>query len=178
MSEVDNGGLDNMSTAKLMLVELIYRDTGFLDKSDRRIFRILRDDPELKNNPVALAKLYQYRTTLVTCLTKNLQLLGIERCPISPRHWTNCSTSSHMISNRATVASPWRFNSSLFDLATSQEAVVLHLVLMDLADWVARAVAMVLMAVAAVRVGYLGNPQTLEQKQRGWLPTARRFFSS
>jgi hypothetical protein len=70
------------------------------------------------------------------------------------------------------------FNSDLFWLVTSQEAVVLHLVLMDLADWVARAVAMVLMAVAAVRVGYLGNPQTLEQKQRGWLPTAIRFFSS
>ena len=85
MSEVDNGGLDNMSTAKLMLVELIYRDTGFLDKSDRRTFRILRDDPKLKNNPAALAKLYQYRTTLVTCLTKNLQLLGLERVPDKPK---------------------------------------------------------------------------------------------
>ena len=50
---------------------------------------------------------------------------------------------------------------------TSQEAVVLHRALMDLEDWVRRAVAMVLVAVAAVMVVYLCNPQTLEQKQRG-----------
>jgi hypothetical protein len=49
---------------------------------------------------------------------------------------------------------------------------------MDLEDWVRRAVAMVLVAVAAVMVVYLCNPQTLEQKQREWLPTAIRFFSS
>jgi hypothetical protein len=61
---------------------------------------------------------------------------------------------------------------------TSQEAVVLHLVLMDLEDWVPRSVAMILVPMAAVMVVYLCNRQTLEQKQRGWLPTAIRFFSS
>jgi hypothetical protein len=71
-----------------------------------------------------------------------------------------------------------RFNSDLFWLVTSQEAVVLHLVLMDLEDSVPRSVAMVLVPVAAVMVVYLCNPQTPEQKQRGWLPTAIRFFSS
>ena len=70
------------------------------------------------------------------------------------------------------------FNSDLFWLVTSQEAVVLHLVLMDLEDWVPRSVAMILVPMAAVMVVYLCNRQTLEQKQRGWLPTAIRSFSS
>jgi hypothetical protein len=81
----DHGGVEQMSTAKLMIVELIYRDTWFLDESDRRIFRILRQYPKVRNNPAALHKLYSYRAPIVAALTRNLQLLGLERLPDKPK---------------------------------------------------------------------------------------------
>ena len=37
----DQGGVENLSVAKLALIEMIARDTYFLDETDRRIFRAI-----------------------------------------------------------------------------------------------------------------------------------------
>jgi hypothetical protein len=38
---LDQGGADNLSVAKLALIEMIARDTYFLDECDRKIFRVI-----------------------------------------------------------------------------------------------------------------------------------------
>jgi hypothetical protein len=40
-SILDQGGADNLSVAKLALIEMIARDTYFLDECDRKIFRVI-----------------------------------------------------------------------------------------------------------------------------------------
>lgn len=38
---LDQGGADNLSMAKLSLIEMIARDTYFLGECDRKIFRVI-----------------------------------------------------------------------------------------------------------------------------------------
>jgi len=77
----DQGGAENMSTARLVLVELIARDVFYLDETDRRIFRTLKEYPKVKNKPAALAKLYSYRSNVVANLTRSLAMLGLDKVP-------------------------------------------------------------------------------------------------
>ncbi len=42
----DMGGRENLSTAKLVLIELIGRDIYVLDETDRRIIRVIRWENE------------------------------------------------------------------------------------------------------------------------------------
>lgn len=77
----DQGGAANMSTARLVLVEIIARDVFYLDETDRRIFKTLKEYPKIKNSPTALAKLYSYRSNVVNNLTRSLSMLGLDRVP-------------------------------------------------------------------------------------------------
>jgi hypothetical protein len=88
---VDQGGADNLSAAKLALIELIGRDTYFCDEIDRRIFhtmyKINQVNPNSKRYGVkGLATLYGYRNTIARNLASNLLALGLEKVP--PRQKT------------------------------------------------------------------------------------------
>src|SRR5262245_58187557 len=87
---VDLGGESNLSTAKLMLIEMIARDTYFLDECDRRIFKTLyklssTEKALLKlgkvKNPKVIGVMYSYRAGIARNLTSNLLALGLERAP-------------------------------------------------------------------------------------------------
>jgi hypothetical protein len=75
----DLGGAEKLSTAKLILVELIGRDVFYLDETDRRIFKVLKEYPAAKNNPKAMNTLYGYRSTVASNLLRNLAALGFEK---------------------------------------------------------------------------------------------------
>jgi len=87
---VDLGGESNLSTAKLMLIEMIARDTYFLDETDQRIFRAIaklsqrEKDIEKQGkvkNPKLIATLYGYRQSAANNLARNLFALGLEKAP-------------------------------------------------------------------------------------------------
>src|SRR5262245_28843579 len=87
---VDLGGESNLLTAKLMLIEMIARDTYFLDECDRRIFRAIyklsqkEKDIEKQGkikNPKLIATLYGYRQGAANNLARNLLALGLEKAP-------------------------------------------------------------------------------------------------
>jgi hypothetical protein len=84
----DLGGEENCSTAKLMLIEMVRRDTYFLDEVDRRIFRVIyktsATDKQLGkvgklSNPKLIGVLYSYRQGVARNLVANLALLGLEK---------------------------------------------------------------------------------------------------
>ena len=77
----DLGGIEELSTAKLVLVEIICRDVYFLDETDRRIFKVLKSLPAAKNNPKIMATLYSYRSQVAGNLSRNLALLGLSKLP-------------------------------------------------------------------------------------------------
>jgi hypothetical protein len=86
----DLGGEENCSTAKLMLVEMIRRDTYFCDEIDARIFRAINKVSAAEKaliragkikNPKFIATLYGYRQTVVNNLARNLLALGLEKAP-------------------------------------------------------------------------------------------------
>ena len=86
----DMGGESNLSTAKLMLIEMIARDTYFLDETDRRIFRAIYKLAEKERaiekqggmkNPKLIATLYSYRQGAANNLARNLLALGLEKLP-------------------------------------------------------------------------------------------------
>jgi len=81
----DQGGAANMSTARLVLAELIARDVYYLDETDRRIFRVLKEYPKIKNSPLVLAKLYGYRSNVVANLTRSLSMLGLDKVPVQAK---------------------------------------------------------------------------------------------
>ena len=73
----DMGGADNLSVAKLALVEIIARDTYFLDECDRRIFRVIHkvsvQERALESlgkpkSPKLIATLYGYRRSVANNL--------------------------------------------------------------------------------------------------------------
>jgi hypothetical protein len=84
----DLGGEENCSTAKLMLIEMVRRDTYFLDEVDRRIFRVIYKASATEkqlgkvgklNNPKLIGVLYSYRQGVARNLVANLALLGLEK---------------------------------------------------------------------------------------------------
>ena len=86
----DLGGESNLSTAKLMLIEMIARDTYFLEETDRRIFRAIYKLAEKERaiekqggmkNPKVIATLYGYRQGAANNLARNLMALGLEKAP-------------------------------------------------------------------------------------------------
>ena len=87
---VDLGGESNLSTAKLMLIEMVARDTYFLDECDRRIFKTLyklssTEKALLKlgkvKNPKVIGVMYTYRASIARNLASNLLALGLEKAP-------------------------------------------------------------------------------------------------
>jgi hypothetical protein len=86
----DQGGVENLSVAKLALIEMIARDTYFLDETDRRIFRAIyklsAKEKALESlgkikNPKMIAAMYGYRQTAANNLARNLLALGLEKAP-------------------------------------------------------------------------------------------------
>jgi hypothetical protein len=81
----DLGGEENVSTAKLMLIEMVRRDVYFLDEQDRRIFKYIYDantkQPQSKKNPKYISQLYSYRQGAANNLSRNLLALGLEKAP-------------------------------------------------------------------------------------------------
>ena len=85
----DMGGADNISAAKLVLIEMVGRDIYFLDECDRRIFQVIyRVNAELKKrgiprmkNPKLIGTMYSYRQGVARNLAANLSLLGLEKVP-------------------------------------------------------------------------------------------------
>ena len=77
----DQGGIEHLSTARLVLIELVARDVYFLDETDRRIVRTLNKYPKIKHNPAAMSKLYGYRSVVAKALAGNLALLGLDKVP-------------------------------------------------------------------------------------------------
>ena len=91
----DLGGTEELSTAKLALIEMIARDTYFLDEIDRRIFRAIykasATERQLERlgktkHPKLIATLYGYRQSAANNLARNLLALGLEKAP--PRQKT------------------------------------------------------------------------------------------
>ena len=85
----DQGGGNAMSTARLVLVEMVARDVFYLDETDRRIFKVLKEYPHTKNNPKVMSALYGYRVAVASNLARNLSLLGWRKCRPRQRPWTN-----------------------------------------------------------------------------------------
>src|SRR5262245_47768044 len=77
----DLGGLEHLSTAQKVLIELVGRDLYLLDETDQRIIRACKEIPKLKNSPKGMALLYSYRVPIVSNISKNLMALGLEKKP-------------------------------------------------------------------------------------------------
>jgi hypothetical protein len=85
---LDQGGAENLSVAKLALIEMIARDVYFLDECDRRIFRVIHKASGQEKalaklgkikNPKLIGVLYSYRAGVARNLASNLQMLGLEK---------------------------------------------------------------------------------------------------
>ena len=81
----DLGGMENVSTAERIMVEMVSRDLYLLDEIDRRIQHVCKKMPQGKNNPKFLALLYSYRMPVVSAISRNLTALGLQRKEIAPR---------------------------------------------------------------------------------------------
>ena len=83
----DHGGTENLSIAKLALIELIARDVYFCDEVDARIFQAIYKANQITKakgqikNPKFVHLLYSYRAGVVQNLAKNLLALGLEKKP-------------------------------------------------------------------------------------------------
>jgi hypothetical protein len=86
----DQGGAENMSIAKLALIEMIARDVYFLDECDRRIFKAIyklsSSERELAKigklkHPKVIGLMYSYRQGVARNLASNLLALGLEKAP-------------------------------------------------------------------------------------------------
>src|SRR5262249_49205553 len=77
----DLGGIEHLSTAQKVLIELVGRDLFLLDETDQRIVRACKEIPRLKNSPKGMALLYSYRVPIVSNISKNLMALGLEKKP-------------------------------------------------------------------------------------------------
>jgi hypothetical protein len=77
----DLGGMENISTAQKLLIELIGRDVYLLDESDQCIVKAIREQPRFKNSPKNRATLYSYRIPPITNIVRSLLALGLEKRP-------------------------------------------------------------------------------------------------
>jgi hypothetical protein len=90
----DQGGTDNLSVAKLALIEMIARDVYFLDECDKRIMKAIYEKTRaeatadekkrtmlMKRHPGAIGKMYSYRSPVARNLASNLLALGLEKAP-------------------------------------------------------------------------------------------------
>jgi hypothetical protein len=77
----DLGGAAELSTARLVLIELIARDIYFLDECDRRIYATLKKFPTARDNPKVMGTMYGYRSSVANNLSRNLAMLGLDRIP-------------------------------------------------------------------------------------------------
>ncbi len=55
----DQGGLDKLSTAQLLIIELLTRDCYLLNEQD--VFRTLKESPQAQSSPKVVATMYGYR---------------------------------------------------------------------------------------------------------------------
>ena len=76
-----NGGLDELSTAQLLLIESITRNYYLLNEQDVRIFRMLKESPQAQGGPKILATLYGYRAPIDRDLRDALKTLGLKKAP-------------------------------------------------------------------------------------------------
>jgi hypothetical protein len=96
----DQGGTDNLSVAKLALIEMVARDVYFLDECDKRIMRWLhtvipaeeakviqkgRLAYGLRKHPRQIATMYGYRSSVAKNLASNLLALGLEKVKPPPK---------------------------------------------------------------------------------------------
>ena len=72
----DQGGADNITTATLVLIEVIARDVAYLDEIDSRIFEVLKKYPMARKNPKSLHTFYSFRQPVLNSLNRNIALLG------------------------------------------------------------------------------------------------------
>ena len=77
----DLGGMEHISTAQKVLVELVGRDLYLLDETDQRIVKVCKQYPAAKKNPRAMANLYSYRQPIANNIAKNLLALGLDKRP-------------------------------------------------------------------------------------------------
>src|SRR5262245_40833272 len=77
----DLGGIDHLSTAQKVLIELLGRDLYLLDETYQRIVRACEEIPKLKNSTKGMAILYSYRMPIISSISKNLMALGLEKKP-------------------------------------------------------------------------------------------------
>lgn len=81
----ERGGADSLGVAELAMIELVARDTFFVDEIDRRIMGFLQKVREhekekaMVKNPKALSILYSYRQSAARNLAANLQSLGLSK---------------------------------------------------------------------------------------------------
>jgi len=77
----DLGGIEHISTAQKILIELVGRDLYLLDETDQRIVKACREWPKLKNSPKGMAVLYGYRVPIINSISRNLLALGLDKKP-------------------------------------------------------------------------------------------------
>jgi len=77
----DLGGIEHISTAQKVLIELVGRELYYLDETDQRIVHVCRAVPKLKHSPKGMAMLYGYRSPIIANLSKHLMALGLEKKP-------------------------------------------------------------------------------------------------
>jgi hypothetical protein len=77
----DLGGMEHISMAQKVLVELVGRDVYLLDETDQRIVKACREWPKLKNSPKGMATLYGYRVPIISSISRNLMALGLDKRP-------------------------------------------------------------------------------------------------
>ncbi len=77
----DLGGIEHISTAQKVLVEMVGRDLYLLDETDQRIVKVCKQYPNAKKSPKAMAQLYSYRQPITSNISRNLLALGLEKKP-------------------------------------------------------------------------------------------------
>ncbi len=77
----DLGGMEHISTAQKLLIELVGRHVYLLDETDHRIVQVCKEWPKLKKSPKGMAALYSYRQPITSNISRNLLALGLEKKP-------------------------------------------------------------------------------------------------